>query len=167
MDGKKPEVLKADGLEQKSEVLRTLDVEAPKESLKPFPEEQKPLVREEQTSSAPPVAPVQAPSVSAPVPKDPLTQEIESVLEEDLDQVFGNLPPKDQARFKAEGERVAGVIKVFIEQTKFSLKKVLRLLTGWLRMIPGVNRFFLEQEAKIKTDKLLAIAEEERERHGH
>ena len=29
-------------------------------------------------------------------------------------------------------------------------------------MIPGINRFFLEQEAKIKTDRLMALAEREK-----
>jgi len=27
----------------------------------------------------------------------------------------------------------------------------------WLKILPGVNKFFLEQEAKIKTDKILAL----------
>jgi len=36
---------------------------------------------------------------------------------------------------------------------------IMELVYEWLRMIPKVNKFFLEQEAKIKTDKLLKYAE--------
>jgi len=28
---------------------------------------------------------------------------------------------------------------------------------NWLKLIPGVNKFFLEQEAKIKTDEVLKL----------
>jgi hypothetical protein len=27
----------------------------------------------------------------------------------------------------------------------------------WLKLLPGVNRFFLEQEAKIKTDRIIHL----------
>ena len=37
-------------------------------------------------------------------------------------------------------------------------RKVLKLIKGWLKMIPGVSRFFLEQEAAIKAQKIMEIA---------
>jgi hypothetical protein len=43
------------------------------------------------------------------------------------------------------------------------VKKILALIRDWLKLIPGVNRFFLEQEAKIKTDKILLAAEEKKQ----
>jgi hypothetical protein len=46
-----------------------------------------------------------------------------------------------------------------------STKKIFVLIRAWLKIIPGVNRFFLEQEAKIKTDKILFVTEEEKKRN--
>lgn len=49
------------------------------------------------------------------------------------------------------------MIGTMLQATKVQTKKIVELLLAWLRIIPGVNRFFLEQEAKIKADKLLAL----------
>ena len=92
-----------------------------------------------------------------PIQKDPLTQQIEQVLEEDLKDVYLSLPPEKQAEFLRKGEEVAGKIRIMIETAKFSFKKVLGLIRDWLKIIPGVNKFFLEQEAKIKADKVSHI----------
>ena len=32
---------------------------------------------------------------------------------------------------------------------------MMELIYEWLRMLPRINKYFLEQEAKIKTDKLV------------
>jgi hypothetical protein len=37
----------------------------------------------------------------------------------------------------------------------------LKLIREWLLIIPGVNKYFLEQEAKIKTDKIQQLYERE------
>ena len=49
-----------------------------------------------------------------------------------------------------------------VRQYKVEVKRVLTMLKDWLTSIPGVNRFFLEQEAKIKTDRILEL---EHKRH--
>ncbi|HBL39210.1 TPA: hypothetical protein DDZ10_00890 [Candidatus Uhrbacteria bacterium] len=108
-------------------------------------------------SAVEPRAPTSSPS-AAPAPKDLLTQKIEHVLEEDLGEVYKSLPPERQAEFQRKGEEVAGKIRTMIETAKFSFRKALGLIRDWLRIIPGVNRFFLEQEAKIKADKISDIA---------
>jgi hypothetical protein len=41
-----------------------------------------------------------------------------------------------------------------IQSGKVNIKKIRNLIIRWLRVIPGVNRYFLEQEAKIKTDRI-------------
>ena len=41
------------------------------------------------------------------------------------------------------------------------IKKIFSLLLAWLRMLPGVGVFFLEQDANIKADKILALREPE------
>ena len=38
---------------------------------------------------------------------------------------------------------------------KVKVRDVVHLIREWLLVIPGVNAFFLEQEAKIKTDRIL------------
>ena len=59
--------------------------------------------------------------------------------------------------FREEGERVAREIEAIIHTGRAIAVKVLELIKRWLRLIPGVNKFFLEQEAKIKTDKIIKI----------
>lgn len=95
-----------------------------------------------------------------PVPVDPLTERIESILEEDLTDHYLSMNPADQARFKLKGEETLSKIRVLVSKTKVNAKKIFQLIREWLKIIPGVNRFFLEQEAKIKTDKILLTKEQ-------
>lgn len=100
------------------------------------------------------------PSPVAPTPAAPASlfvQEVEQVMTEGLEDTYRQLDPAAQARFKQVGEQTARAIAGLLEQTKLQARKVLELLVAWLRIIPGVNKFFLEQEAKIKADKLLAL----------
>lgn len=112
-----------------------------------------------------PAAPVPAP---APVPargaaptavsaKDPVLKSVESVLEEGLGDTYAKMAPGLRKKFKMEGERVAGRIAEMVRKAKFKAVEALKLVTGWLKMIPGVQKFFLIQEAKIKTDKLMRL----------
>ncbi len=102
------------------------------------------------------VAPVQPQTISV---KDPLTSEIENIMSEDLAPMYAKLSPEQKVVFKKEGERAAEQIRVMLEQVKVKAKSVIELIRRWLRLIPGVNKFFLEQEAKIKADKMLALHE--------
>lgn len=104
-------------------------------------------------------APEPAPS---PAEKDPVLLQIENLLAEDLIDVYANLPSEKKLAFKEKGEEVASKIKIMIESARVAAKEVLNLIISWLRLIPGVNKFFLEQEAKLKTDKILALAEQEK-----
>jgi len=103
--------------------------------------------------------------VTPPLVKDRLHREIESVLEEDLEEIYKALPSDKQKQFHDEGEKTAASIRaLLVHHTKKHARKILNLIKRWLRLIPGVNRFFLEQEAKIKTDKIVLVAEEEERR---
>ncbi len=132
------------------------------------PEKRQELPAREQRGAAEgavePQAPVQA-AVSKEkvpeIPKDPVLKQVEEFLSEDLLELYAEMPPVAQAQFKSKGEEVAFKIKAMIEGARIVAKEVLELITSWLRTIPGVNKFFLEQEAKIKTDKIIAFAEEE------
>lgn len=102
---------------------------------------------------APPGTP--PPAVRRP---DPLTEEVEAVLSEDLGDLYVQLPPAARQRFKDEGERAASRVALLLQQVRVKAQEVLTLIRDWLRLIPGVNRYFLEQEAKIKTDRIMALA---------
>ena len=111
--------------------------------------------------------PLPAPTpITMPVapPKDAFAVRIESVLSEDLTDVFLKMSPVQQAAFKQKGEETAGKIQAILASAKVNAKKILDLIRDWLKMIPGVNKFFLEQDAKIKTDRLMLLAEEEKTR---
>ena len=86
-----------------------------------------------------------------------MQKKIETILSEGLEEEFRTMTPTLQQQFRAQGEKTATAIRQMIEQSKVTARKVLDLIVQWLSMIPGVNRFFLEQEAKIKTDKMLEM----------
>ncbi len=105
--------------------------------------------------------PVAVPVPSAPampaVPKDPTVRAVEAILEEDLGASFGKMDPAHRMRFRKEGERVTSLIVEMVKHAKINARIVLKLIVGWLKMIPSVNQFFLAQEAKIKTDRILKL----------
>ncbi|MBP9748865.1 hypothetical protein KBD18_01540 [Patescibacteria group bacterium] len=115
----------------------------------------------------------ESPALSVPLPiapaqqrtKDPVLKQVEEILEEDLGETYNSLPPELRAKFKEQGEVVATSIQRMIGGAKVHAKKVLQLVVTWLRIIPHINRFFLEQEAKIKTDRIIALGEREKQKH--
>jgi hypothetical protein len=44
-----------------------------------------------------------------------------------------------------------------LDKAKFKARQVIDLLKKWLSLIPGINLYFLEQEVKIKTDKIMKM----------
>jgi len=106
------------------------------------------------TAAAPPVA---------AVPADEVTLEVEKILEEGLGEHYSKLAPEDQAKFKQKGEQAAKEIADMVRNLKLQVKKALLLIRDWLLCIPGVNKFFLEQEAKIKVDQLVDLVEAHKE----
>lgn len=102
------------------------------------------------SSTSEPVAPV----------KDALAEQIEDVLEEDMTDLFLAMSPADRKTFKEKGEETVLKIRDLLSQATLQTKKIFDLIRSWLSLIPGVNRFFLEQEAKIKTDKIKQLSED-------
>lgn len=117
---------------------------------------------ESQAPSQKPVTQPIIPAAQAPQPKAELLLEVEDILSEDLGDIYQTMTPENQRRFKAKGEEVARTIWQMIETAKLHLKKILTLLREWLKMIPGINRYFLEQETKIKIDKIIELAKKEK-----
>lgn len=118
----------------------------------------------EQPIPAAPASALAAP-VLAPT-KDATTRSVEAVLEEGIRDTFATLPPETRAKFKREGEQLTRELTGMIQNLKAKAGRVLALITSWLKLIPGVNHFFLMQEAKIKTDRILALAEAEKKRRA-
>lgn len=88
-------------------------------------------------------------------------KKVENILQEGLEETYKKMDPVLQAQFKAQGEDTARAINLLINKAKVKIKEIVDLVIKWLKLIPGVNRFFIEQEAKIKADKLM---EEKRKR---
>ena len=100
------------------------------------------------------------PSISSPLTSDGLVvdakfKKIEAILEEDLGDIYFSLSPQKQQEFKAKGEETTIKIIGLLAKPKIQIKKIISLIRDWLKIIPGINVFFLEQEVKIKADKII------------
>ena len=112
--------------------------------------------RQEQDQHRPRPVIKKRPSLPPPV-KDETIIKIEKILEEGLNDSYQRLSPVAKQEFKLKGEQTATQIRELLKGTHVKVKKILRLILDWLRMLPGINHFFLEQEAKIKTDRIIAL----------
>ncbi|NQV11931.1 hypothetical protein HQ524_01065 [Candidatus Uhrbacteria bacterium] len=112
---------------------------------------------DEQMSDVAEAAPVQATPPTAII-KDPQLVKIESILSEDMGELYTGLPPDVKPVFKAKGEEVANKIQVMFASAQVAAKKVLKLIREWLGVAPNINKFYLEQESKIKTDQIMELA---------
>lgn len=83
--------------------------------------------------------------------------EIDKILSEGMHETFLALSPKKQQEFKLEGEKTVEKINKLLDKTKIKVDKIIDLIKRWLKVIPGINQYFLEQEAKIKADKIINI----------
>lgn len=100
------------------------------------------------------------PTMPAPI-KDEMVLKIERIMEENLNDSYQRLSPVAKQEFKLKGEQTAAQVRELLKDTHVKVKKVLKLIFDWLRMLPGINHFFLEQEAKIKTDRIVALKKKE------
>lgn len=96
-------------------------------------------------------------SHAIPTVRDAITIRVEKIMEEGLTDAYKALPPVKREEFKLAGERTAYAIRQLLQKTHIKIKKIFKLLLAWMLLLPGVNRYFLEQEAKIKADKIFAL----------
>src|SRR3989344_6948937 len=116
------------------------------------------IEKKEQSAPPKPVSSLATKVPSAiPEPKSQLLIEIESVLEQDLEGVYFKLEPAVQQKFKVKGEETARKIEKVLQKTKVKAREIFKLIVEWLKVIPGVNRFFIRQEAKIKTNQIIKL----------
>lgn len=117
---------------------------------------------------AAPAAPAVQVVVAAPaeaviaVPPDKVSEDVQKILEDGLEEAIVTMPEEAKQRFLQKGREIGTIVADMVRQYKVEVKRVLHMLKDWLTTIPGINRFFLEKEAKIKTDRILEL---ERVRH--
>ncbi|MDD5290803.1 MAG: hypothetical protein PHZ04_01680 [Patescibacteria group bacterium] len=86
-------------------------------------------------------------------------EKVGKILEAGMEEIYLNLPANKQAEFKAKGEETVREINGLLGKAKVKVEKIISLIKKWLSVIPGVNKFFLEQEAKIKADEIMKLKE--------
>ena len=107
--------------------------------------------------------PVEAQPAAAPVAPaiavapDKIADDVQKILEEGLEEAIVTMPEEAKQRFLQKGKEIGTIVADMVRRYKVEVKRVLSLLKEWLTTIPGVNRFFLEKEAKIKTDRILEL----------
>jgi hypothetical protein len=92
-------------------------------------------------------------------PKDSIVIEVEKILEDGVGSFYEKLPEEAKDVFKRKGEETASEISEMVRTLHVKFKRLIVLISDWLKTIPGVNRFFLEQEAKIKADRIMQLVE--------
>lgn len=103
------------------------------------------------------------PTLIQPRVRDEITLKIEHIMEEGLADAYRALTPLQQQEFRLKGEETAWKIRDLLRETHVKIKKIFRLLIEWLKILPGINRFFLEQEAKIKADRIISLHKQNKE----
>ncbi|PIS41984.1 MAG: hypothetical protein COT25_00160 [Candidatus Kerfeldbacteria bacterium CG08_land_8_20_14_0_20_42_7] len=87
---------------------------------------------------------------------------IENILSEHLDSLYASLPDNQKPLFREKGEETAQKIDTLLKQAKVKVKQILELIITWLSIVPGINKFFIEQQAEIKMNKLIALHNKQR-----
>lgn len=132
------------------EILPSLEKTAETQELEPSAGSLSNEIESVNTSELPSVA-----SPLTPVQKGDKQIKIEKILEQDLADIYSKMTPIEQQEFKKKGEETTTSIIQILNKPKFKIKNIVILIKNWLQIIPGVNKFFLEQTAKIKADKIV------------
>ena len=99
-----------------------------------------------------PSTPLPTPVVSS---QSKVEKDIEGILAKGLDKVFLSMDAGTQQEFKKKGEETSQAIVILLQKAKLRVKKIINLIISWLKIIPQVNKYYIEQEAKIKTEEIL------------
>lgn len=84
-------------------------------------------------------------------------KQVEKILESGLEEIYSELSNDKKKEFKIVGEQTAAKINLLLNKTKIKIKDIINLIKKWLLLIPGISKYFLEQEAKIKADDIIKI----------
>jgi len=121
--------------------------------------------KQAQSSTGTTIPKVAIPSTKQALPqsesqKSETLEKIEDIMEEDLETMYATLPEERKQLFRDKGEETAKEIEGLMYKVKVKSKKIFKLMFSWMKIIPGVSKYFLEQEAKLKTDELMHLKEE-------
>ncbi len=84
-------------------------------------------------------------------------KQVENILVEGMSEIYLSLTPQKRREFKKAGEETAKKISQLLTKAKINIGEIIKLIKKWLMLIPGVNKYFLEQEAKIKADEIIKL----------
>lgn len=129
---------------------------AEKERIKKLEEARKTVIDEiAQAENMAPAAIGPVAHIMAPQAKQ--QKQIERILSYGLEEIYLNLAPEKKKQFKRAGEETAVKINQLLSKAKINLGAIVKLIIKWLSLIPGLNKYFLEQEAKIKADEIIKL----------
>jgi len=117
-------------------------------------------VIEEISQTEPAASAAIGPVAGVAVPTAKLQKQVESVLAGGLAEIYLSLAPAKRKEFKKVGEETAKKISRLLAKAKINIGEIIKLIKKWLSIIPGVNKYFLEQEAKIKADEIIKMKNE-------
>lgn len=81
--------------------------------------------------------------------------QIEATLETDLRPFVEKMSESERNAFIKQGEEAVVEIDTLLHKSKIKIRKIVSVIIKWLKLIPGVNKFFWEQEAKKKAKEIL------------
>lgn len=110
-----------------------------------------------------PIAPVVKEQQDPNSPQVKILKDVEKTLSDGLKDVYIALPSERKTLFKTQGEQTARAITESILKHDVKIRDVWKLTSDWLGNLPGINKYFLEQEIKIKTDEIINLATVEQE----
>jgi hypothetical protein len=93
-------------------------------------------------------------------PRVVVFKKVENILSDGLMQLYLSLPAERRKAFKEKGEAIARTITEMVVHGKAKVKTVWHLIKEWLGNLPGINKYYIEQEIKIKTDRVFLLAAE-------
>lgn len=111
----------------------------------------------EQTDAKTPAVSRVLTKIPAAVFRSELLEDIEDVLAEGLEGYYASLTKLERKQFKQQGEKTARSIELLMSKARVKLVEIISLIRSWLALIPGMNRFFVEKESKIKADKIVLL----------
>ncbi len=120
----------------------------------PVPMTERPV----ENQSAQVSVPIQPAPIVTPPPTSLIEDQrrVENILAEGVEEIYRGLDAATQLKVKVSGEQASVRIVSLLQESRVQVKKILDLIISWLVSIPGLNRPYAEQAAKIKADKLLA-----------
>jgi len=139
-------------------------IEKPSESGREVPGKKAELVSAWPEKKLEPVAPAKNVAITGITTAAPMSNyqkqraaDIDNILADGLDEIFLKMDPNQQKEFRQKGEETVIKINTLLDRAQVKMNKVIALIKQWLQMIPGINHFFLEQEAKIKADRIVRL----------